>query len=192
MKIFLFLFPIEIYVEVSMTYSTLFSQKGLSVNRLNQIIDARYRQNGYEIYWVLFPQLNEPAKPNWSILSKHIRVAQNDKVVVASVNSALPEVVLSQLPAEIEKLVVGGFHQWDCVNRVAEAAYRGGIDTFVDEDTTELFFVHSSAVGEIPLLRPNPSLSGFMKNGLVAAEFKWLLGFARDERKNKPWFTQEP
>ncbi len=37
------------------------------------------------------------------------------------------------------RLVVAGFHAWDCVEKLARRAYERGISTLIDEDLTEFF-----------------------------------------------------
>lgn len=188
MKVYLFLFPTRWYVETSMTFSTTFTLRNLCVDRLNQIIDARYRQNDYQVYWVLFPGLD--GQPNGDLISEHIEIHSQDRLITSTIDQ-LPGQIIKQLPDGIDRLVLGGFHQWDCVDKVAAAVYSSGINTFVDEDTTELFFVHSCAAGELPLLRPNPTLSGFMRDGIIDNETERLLNLAVEQRQNRPWLTQK-
>ncbi|MFC1697945.1 hypothetical protein ACFL1H_06405 [Nanoarchaeota archaeon] len=82
----------------------------------------------------------------------------------------------------IEKVVIGGFHQFDCVDKLAEFNYNLGIDTFVDEDTTELFFARVIDPG-VPLIRENWSL----KELGVGDKY---YDFVKESRKDKPWMVQ--
>ena len=91
-----------------------------------------------------------------------------------------PDYVLDMIPHP-DRLVVGGFHQWDCVNTIAEASFRRGNKTFVDEDTTEMFFSRTSSKGKIPLEKEERS--GIGTNDEIT-EIEQML------RKNKPWLIQ--
>ena len=92
-----------------------------------------------------------------------------------------PNFILNQLPPH-ERLVLGGFHHWDCVDKVARESYKRGIDTFVDEDTTNHFFGRVS-FGSIPLIRKDWTLKEL---GIPDK----LYEYAVEERSDKPWLVQ--
>ena len=169
--------------------------RGLKPSHLNDIIHARYRKEGYQVTWALFGSVTDARVPDMSSLSRRIDRRDGDTFVssgiafehVTTKRRPDPHFILSQLPRRITHLVIGGFHQWDCVDKMGECAYECGIPVIVDDDTTHLFFSTTALFGEIPLVRPlhsavdnlirNTSSSG-MKEAIVV------------ERAGKPWFAQ--
>ena len=126
-----------------------------------------------------------------SIASRYIRRQEGDRIIASGISFKThtekfeypdPEFVLKQIPS-LGILVVGGFHQWDCVDKLAEHAFRKGIPTFVDEDTTETFFERTSNLGDIPLIREEIT---FEDLGLKDLK----IGLFRKMREDKPWFIQ--
>ena len=191
MEQFLFLFPIEEYFKACLNSCRIFSFKGYQPSELIDIINARYRDNEYGINWLLFSQENNLTKPDLTKIPEYVKIQKQDGILVSGVSFKShvskklypnPDYVLGQLP-EHKKLVVGGFHQWDCVDKIARRSYEKGVETFVDEDTTELFFSRRTLV-DIPLIRKKWSL----KEELGIPES--LYEIAKENRKNKPWFVQ--
>lgn len=151
-KVFLYLYPIKEFSSV-FTFSdeSLYEQEGIPkpFPILNEAIDKRYREKGYEIYYALYPD-----KEMYGIEKK-----DTDKIIDTDISfseaSAIDEngnrkenfepkypnemYLLNQI-GDIDELVVGGYHAMDCVKKVAEVAYQIGIDTLVDLDLTDLFF----------------------------------------------------
>ncbi len=182
MQAFLFLYPLAAYLGESKRYST------RAINYLNEIIHARYRKQDYQVIWLTFSR-NDRSSPDRSILSRKIRILPQDKIISCGKNWAhfrlhrdYPDqnYILDQLPPGIERLVIGGFHQWDCVDRVASVAWQRDHKAFVDEDTTDLFFLDFR---NIPLIRTDWSLKalGVTEN---------MMQLAREARADKPWFVQ--
>jgi len=196
MKAFLFLYPIRKYFEVWLKkHQRAFEENNYDQRRINDIINARYRQREYSIHWLLFSTDEDSKKPDLSMVSDYITICKEDTIIVAGISardyfgeSSLglknpdPSFILAQIP-NLTKLVLGGFHQWDCVNKLAECAYQKGIPVFVDEDTTELFFATTYLCGDIPLIRETFTLADF---GIS----KNMMEFDRKMRRDKPWFTQ--
>ena len=89
--------------------------------------------------------------------------------------------ILNKL-GETQKIIIAGFHMWDCVQKLAKSAYKRGIDTLVDEDLTEFFSWRISdkdfIIDKYPTYNPRKyreeSFNIFMK-----------------ARKNKPWLWQD-
>ena len=191
MKIFLFLYPIKQYFKSEINNSFLFRKKNHDPKRINSIINARYREKGYQMAWLMFSDPNEALRPDISSVSDYVEILKDDIIIVSGVSfekhlkeKKYPEYVfiLAQMPHTTE-LVLGGFHQWDCVDKLAEHAYRSKISTRVDEDTTELFFLSTVLKGEIPLIRKKFTLKDMGINN------QWLI-FAKKARRGKPWFLQ--
>lgn len=116
---------------------------------LNECIQKRYRDNGYQVVYVLYPD-----KDIFGIIpKKEDRIIYTD--ILFSENSAVDEngiekkdfvpkypnerFLIKQLQ-DVEKLVIGGYHFNDCVKRVGEVALNMGIDTTIDLDLTDIFF----------------------------------------------------
>ncbi len=152
MKVFLYLYPIEEYMRMFMFYNDkMYDTEGIErpLPILNETIDKRYRKNGYQIVYALYPD-----KKMFGIEKQ-----ENDKIIYTDITfsqaSAIDEkgnikqnfipkypdelYLLNQL-GNVEELVVGGFHSTDCVKKVAEVALQNNIDTLVDLDLTDLFF----------------------------------------------------
>jgi len=86
--------------------------------------------------------------------------------------------ILSQL-GEIKLIRVGGFHAFDCVERLAKRAYERGLDSLVDEELTQFF----------PMSFQHPD---FQFEACSLVRLKKLYGDKGFEkimrlRKDKPW-----
>ncbi|MFC1663802.1 hypothetical protein ACFL0A_01625 [Patescibacteria group bacterium] len=142
----------------------------------------------------MFSKENGSKDPDLSSLAiNHIRMKHGDTVIASGISFKThtekskypdPEFIICQIP-ELTEIILGGFHQWDCVDKLASYAYQKGVVTFVDEDTTELFFSRTTVLGDIPLIRKKltPKEIGFNRRGLELELFRKL-------RKDKPWFVQ--
>ena len=189
---FLFLYPITRYFEACLVDCLrLFKGANNNFRRINDIIDARYRKRGYSVNWLMFSKERDLESPDLSLLSSYLRVMREDNLLVSGISfkehtiqKKYPnlEVIFGQIP-KLEKLVIGGFHQWDCVNKLAKYAYRKGIPTLVDEDTTDMFFITTYRCRDIPLIRNEFTSESLGLKGLE-------IGLFRKMREGKPWFTQ--
>jgi hypothetical protein len=110
----------------------------------DHLIDVRYRRHGYEVFWLIHGQDTDPAKPDQTRISSWVTIGLSDKVISSGITWADLNVsneradgkfVLSQLPQDIDRLVVVGFHERDCVDKVARYVYeQTAIDVMVDID----------------------------------------------------------
>ena len=150
-KVFLYLYPIEEYTKVFDLGNEYYDEIGVRrpLDVLNQAIQKRYRDNGYQIVYAIYPD-----KEIYGILPQ-----SNDKIVYTDITFAkasgynqdgsekpLDDVVypneqyiLEQL-GNVNELVIGGYHFQDCCKRVGEVALSNGINTIIDLDMTDLFF----------------------------------------------------
>lgn len=150
-KVFLYLYSIKEFTKkfISCSDFNKYREKYEPLAILNECIDKRYRNNGYQIVFALYPEKN--------IFG--IKVKEDDKIIYTDIlfseSSATDELgnrkknfilkypnemlLLRQL-GDIDELVVGGYHAMDCVKRVAEVSMQNGINTLVDLDLTDLFF----------------------------------------------------
>lgn len=151
-KVFLYLYPIKEYANMFLFHDDNLYDKW-NVKRplpiLNKCIQKRYRDNGYQVVFALYPD-----KEIFGIIPK-----ERDKIIYTDIlfseNSAIDEngqekkdfvpkypneqLLIEQL-GDIEELVIGGYHFSDCVKRVGEMALAMGINTIIDLDLTDLFF----------------------------------------------------
>lgn len=151
-KVFLYLYPIKEYTSMFLFHDDNLYDKW-KVKRplpiLNECIEKRYRENGYQVVFALYPD-----KEIFGIIPK-----KEDKIIYTDIlfldNSAIDEfgntkknfipkypnlpLLIKQL-GNIEELVIGGYHSSDCVKRVEEVAIKMGINTMIDFDLTDLFF----------------------------------------------------
>lgn len=151
-KVFLYLYPIEEFTKMFLFYDDnlceeLGVEKPLSI--LNDTINKRYREKGYQIVYALYPD-----KEIYGIEKKDEDIIIHTDILFSEVSAYdengnkkinfIPKypnerLLLEQL-GSIDDLVVGGYHAMDCVKKVAEVALDLGIDTLVDLDMTDLFF----------------------------------------------------
>jgi hypothetical protein len=198
MKVFLFLYPIEeCFTHGSIAQALVrFRKRRLDPDYINEIIRARYREKGYRITWLLFSDPCDVSVPDFSSLSLRMRTTDGDTFLPCGVDADRhykerlypdPNAILSQLPKGITSLVLGGFHQWDCVSKIGEAAHKHGMPVVVDEDTTDHFFLSMLARGTIPIVRP---LHCAVDDVLQEATSQAMREIICEQRKDKPWFSQ--
>ncbi len=188
MKEFLYLYPIHKFAGsiIGSRWSNPAERTNI-YRRLNEIISYRYRENGYQINWLMFNNFYDHSKPDLTLASQEL-IAPEDKLILAGITFddlvlrktyADPAVILTQINSSPEQLVITGFHLWDCVDKIAEKAYHAGISTIVDEDLTELYFwaYYSSK----PILLERQTKLNIPPN---------LVEYTRSRRVNKPWLIQ--
>lgn len=192
MSEFVFLYPIQPYIDdVLGDKDTRPDFKFQLCPRLNEIVNRRYRNRDYDVSWVMFGCSGDETTPDMSTKAQEIDIYPNDKIISAGISfvrhrdeKVYPDnaYLLEQI-ANPKKLVIGGFHQWDCVNRLAESAYLGGLDVFVDENTTDVYFLSGYGYRKIPLVKDIPyTIPGKSLGGLD--------DIARENRKDMPWFPK--
>lgn len=150
-KIFLYLYPIQEYnrfFELSKEYLHEIGREN-PFKILNECIQKRYREKGYQIVYAIYPNKNIYG----------ISPLSNDKIIYTDVTfdqasgynkdgsekqdkdiKYPSERYLIEQLEDFDEIVIGGFHFCDCVKRVAEYCYQYGISTLVDLDLTDLFF----------------------------------------------------
>ena len=140
MKKLLFLYPIEEFIKKEHIDSAL--------EKFNDTIANRYRNKGYEINFLMFPD-----KKVYGVeIRKKDKIIQTDKSYSEIMNSEYKEIYPSndKILKELEpigELVVTGFHSFDCVKKVAKYFDDSKIDTLVDLDLTEKFIQNSNRRG---------------------------------------------
>lgn len=195
MKLFLFLYPIQPYLEYLI--SGLFEIFENPMSRFNELITKRYRDRDYQVGWVVFSDQQDASMPDKKIVCQKITVDKDDLWIPSGVSFAVhttervyprPSFMHNRLPANIEEIKLAGFHQFDCVNKVGEYLYKKGFDVLVDEDLTDHYFDRIRNEEKIPDVRI-----------FTAEEFGVLAtpddnSILRDEivkfRLSHPWFAQ--
>lgn len=150
-KVFLYLYPIEEYSKVFFLGNEYYDEIGVKrpFDVLNETIHKRYRENGFKVIFVLYPD-----KEIYGILP-HC----DDSVIYADIPFMVAsgynldgslksdnqiiypdeQYIINQL-GDVGELVIGGYHAQDCVKKVGEAALANGINVIVDLDMTDMFF----------------------------------------------------
>ena len=150
-KIFLYLYPVHEYNH-SFEFSEEYLQQMERENPykvLNQCIQKRYREKGYQIVYTIYPDKNIYG----------INPLTTDKIIYTDVTFEQAsgynqngsekrdkdikypsEKYLIEQLGDFDEIVIGGFHFGDCVKKVAEYCYQSGFSTLVDLDLTDLFF----------------------------------------------------
>jgi hypothetical protein len=196
---YLFVFPHKAYLDFEWKNNKDAMQskaRGITPAYLNDIIHARYRKKGFTVNWLLFGNNDEPWDPALGGVSPWLHIEQDDRVLCAGITyyemttsdfdekmDFASSPVIANLP-KLERLVLGGFHQDDCVEKVAKAAHSRGIDVRTDEDTTQFFFSTTALYGRIPLRRRKPwPHAGLYKNPRCLEDI-------REHRATRPWLHQ--
>ena len=116
--------------------------------RLINVLLDRYRAEGYKVGWLLFSNENNPKIPDESRTSDIFQIKPQDYKVAARITYR-DHIGKHKYPNEAEvlkaiegldSLVVGGFHESDCVGRFSSKANEIGIPASVDPLLTDLFF----------------------------------------------------
>ncbi len=113
----------------------------------------KYKDEGRII--ILPGKKDNPKEPDMSLLSKRIKLKEND-LVLSDFNSESKfldhtypnfDKVFEHIKKEVglkkgDKLVFGGMSSSDCVEKLALAAHKKGFKAFIDSTITELFYVN--------------------------------------------------
>jgi hypothetical protein len=141
-KKLLFLYPLEEDMK--------FLADNSPIEIFQNSINRRYREKGYEINYLIFPDKD----------LAYLDVYSSDKVILTDItygehiNSIGKDehgndiyiypsnnYIQSQL-GEVDELIICGFHASDCVKRIAEYFCLKGINVLVDVELTDLFRYH--------------------------------------------------
>lgn len=151
-KVFLYLYPIEEFTKIFLFHNDqLYDEMGIArpLQILNDTINERYREKGYQIVYALYPDkvlYGVEKYPSDRIIYTDIPFSEASAIDENGVKKKnfIPkypnEMFLIKQIGNVDELVVGGYHAMDCVKRVAEVALQSGINTLVDLDLTDLFF----------------------------------------------------
>lgn len=151
-KIFLYLFPIKEYTSMFLLdddelYDKWNVPRPLPI--LNECIQKRYRDLGYEIVFVTYPDreifgVNKHKED--TIITTDITFDENSAIdskcnKKKNFNPKYPNIkdIIDYL-GEVKSIVVGGYHYSDCVKRIAKYSHELGIDTTIDLELTDIFF----------------------------------------------------
>lgn len=151
-KIFLYLFPIKEYTSIFLLDDDILYDKW-NVPRplpiLNECIQKRYRELGYEIVFVTYPDreifgINQNKED--TIITTDITFDENSAIdsLGNEKKNFIPKYpniknIIDYL-GEVKSIVVGGYHYNDCVKRLAKFSHDKGIDTTIDLELTDIFF----------------------------------------------------
>ena len=147
-KIFLYLYPIKEYIDMFLYSDVLYEKLDIKspLPILNECVQRRYRENGFQIIYVLYPDkelYGLDFKDGDKIIYTDILFSDFRNNIKDKDNPSLKypnEKLIIESLGNVHKLVIGGYHYSDCVKRIGEMSIRFGIDTLIDLDLTDLFF----------------------------------------------------
>ena len=185
MKEFAYLYPIPEYTDFVCPPESPQRQQYKRV--LNQAIDLRYRQQEFGINYVIF---------DGHAISDVIDIQPSDRVIEAGIDFKThttkqpdgqypypnPDNILDQLNA-LRILRIGGFHLWDCVDKLAKRAYERGLAVLVDEDLTETLALRLDWDDNLKI----DTFPSYDPRKYGEAAFRSFM----EARKGKPWLWQE-
>lgn len=139
LKKLLFLYPIKEFFWYK-------PEEQYLIKLMDIIINERYRNKGYEVNFLVYGDREVD----------YLTVKQNDKVLKSDVKISgltsgmqIPYTnnnLIQKLLGPVNELVVCGFHEIDCVRKVARHFYDLGIDTLVDIELTDILNEYSKLV----------------------------------------------
>ena len=131
-KVFLYLYPIEEYTKVF--------ENDNSLAVLNECIQKRYREKGYQVIFALYPDKNLYGiipQPNDRIIYTDITFKEasgynedGTKKEDNDIKYPNEQYLINQL-GFVDKIVIGGYHAQYCVRRVCEYALECGINSII-------------------------------------------------------------
>lgn len=150
-KIFMYLYPIKEYTSIFLYHDRLYEDENIKrpLPILNECIQKRYRDKGYQIVYVLYKDkeiFGIDYKEGDKIIYTDIEFTENSgldengKEKINFVPKYPNEKSIIKALGNVDELVIGGYHYSDCVKRIGEISLSYGIDTIIDLDLTELFF----------------------------------------------------
>tara|TARA_Y100000034_G_scaffold120788_1_gene164152 strand:- start:129 stop:704 length:576 start_codon:yes stop_codon:yes gene_type:complete len=154
---------------------------------LNKCIGLRYRAKGFSINFAI---LDDCAVSDLILLrdSDHVlRVGMDSVTHRTEVDGRFlypdSDYVLDQL-GDVNRLVVGGFHAYDCCDKLAERAHFRSMDSLIDEELTQFFqlsFMDLDFRYDVyPSVNPGKNMRG-----------DELWEYFLERRRNKPWLIQD-
>ena len=162
----------------------------------------RQRYPDFQLIYIMFSENENTEKPDMSRLWQGISIEEKDIIGACGVSFDQhyqeeaypnPERIISFCPCPIDKLVIVGFHLWDCVGKVAKYAHKQGIEVVVDEDLTELFFRKATDHRGVPSssLIPSSQKESVEKDRKELMDSNpYLLELVLKMRKERPWLAK--
>lgn len=131
-KVFILLFPQKEYLECENIDTSLF----------NECIEQRYIKKGYDFFVVKFKASNLGliSLLTNKVVEADISFEQSNAISSKEWRYANFNLIANRLKInKYEKIVVGGFHCFDCVEKLANEIYKLNRNVLIDTDLTELF-----------------------------------------------------
>lgn len=197
MKHFLFLYPTRNYTQ---QIGTNFPNRHLLLENfsrnVNRLIQERYRKQAFQICWLFFAQNHNRKLPDTEKSDPLFEILPEDWKISSGITQR--ELFQCCYPSadqildhfkESTQLVLGGFHLYDCVERIARRAHRKSMPVSVDEDLTDDFAFRVNHFGPIPLqrnIRIYPETLSELRKRLPEEKVQTFLKASQQ----KPWLSQ--
>ena len=115
----------------------------LFYGKMNRAIEERYRNNGYQVHWVMFAQHQfSPLiirRSTDRVIEVELTFQQHTSKKADGTYPYPNADNIVQNLEDIAEVVVAGYHAHDCVDKIAAAAHAAGHTTLIDEELTHFF-----------------------------------------------------
>lgn len=127
--------------ENALVYCGILSEQYMQT--LNQCIDERYRQQGYGVYFSVYPDTSpDPdvvVRQNDTLLLYDMSFSAHTAKLVDGSNVYPDEDHLLDQLGDVRSVRIAGVHREDCVSRVARMALERGMEVSIDAELDEWF-----------------------------------------------------
>lgn len=81
-KVFLYLYPLKDYIEAEISYERATDEnRAYMIDTLNNLVELRYRRQGYTVYWLTFGRLENVREAEIERIHPGVKISPEDTVI---------------------------------------------------------------------------------------------------------------
>ena len=160
-KVFILLFPQKEYLD-----------EKIDIQLFNDCIKQRYLDNNYDFIVVRYrgSDLGIVGINPTYVINADISFKESSPYITKDWKYADFEYIANQTPIKnYNQIVIGGFHCFDCVEKLASQIYKTTKNVIIDSDLTEMFwYVSKFQKGwDIKVYKPELKLQKVLSNDII-------------------------